>query len=187
MVAELIILLGAILGAFGVFLVFQLRKTLIEKQIPLNDIDAIVKALFEIEINREFALKLAIGTGIGALGAILAMTSLVEGAPVNGSFQDILLYGFLWGFAGNGILRVFTMIPDIFTVLNITKENASLKRENQALAAQNQTLQAANLNVQEEKQQPLEITVERDLTPAINSDNNPTLETHKNPDGSITV
>ena len=149
MSAELIILAGAILGAFAVFLVFQLRKLLIEKQIPLNDLDAVVKALFEIELNKEFFLKLAIGTGIGAFGAFLSLSALVTGAPAGEGISGLLIYGFVWGFAGNGILRVFTMIPEIFTVLNIAKENVSLKRENVALTAQSQALLGQNQALQQ--------------------------------------
>jgi hypothetical protein len=144
MSAELIILAGAILGAFAVFLVFQLRKLLVEKQIPFNDIDAVVKALFEIELNREFFLKLAIGTGIGAVGAFLSLGGLVAGAPVDSDVSGLIIYGFAWGFAGNGILRVFTMIPEIFTVLNITKENVQLNQQNNDLRAQNNTLLQLN-------------------------------------------
>ena len=144
MSAELIILASAILGAFGFFLVFQLRKILIEKQIPLNDLDAVVKALFEIDFNREFFVKLAIGTGIGAMGAILSLSTLVTGAPTGADIQGLVIYGFVWGLAGNGILRVFTMFPEIFTVLNLAKENAALKRENTLLAQNIATLQSLN-------------------------------------------
>lgn len=148
MSAELIILAGAILGAFAVFLVFQLRKLLIEKQVPLDDLDAVIKALFELELNREFFLKLAIGTGIGAFGAFLSLGTLVAGAPVGDTVQGLVLYGFVWGFAGNGILKIFTMLPEGFLqVLQLNNQVKSLRRENQDLRLQNQTLQALNTSL----------------------------------------
>ncbi len=148
MSAELIILASAILGAFGFFLIFQLRKILIEKQIPFDDLDAVVKALFEIEYNREFFVKLAIGTGIGVMGAVLSLGTLVTGAPAGADVQGLIIYGFVWGLAGNGILRVFTMFPEIFTVLNLAKENVSLKKENALLTQNIASLQALNSSLQ---------------------------------------
>lgn len=148
MSAELIILAGAILGAFAVFLLFQLRKMLVEKQVNLNDLDAIVKAIFELELNREFFLKLGIGTGIGAIGAFLLLNTLVAGAPLEGTAVGLLLYGFGWGFAGNGILKIFTLLPEGFIqILQLNNEVKSLRRENGDLRSQNQTLQALNTSL----------------------------------------
>lgn len=170
MSAELIILASAILGAFAFILIFQLRKLLVEKQVPLNDLDAIVKALFELELNREFFLKLVIGTAMGAVGAVLSLAALTAGAPTD--VQGLLIYGFLWGLAGNGILRVFTMFPEIFTVLQIAKENANLKQQNALLVQQNQTLQALNSSLG---------------TNASNNNNEDLVLGKTNPDGSISV
>lgn len=195
MSAELIILAGAILGAFAVFLVFQLRTLLIQKQIPLNDIDAIVKGLFEIELNKEFFLKLAIGTGIGAFGAFLSLGGLVTGAPVGSDVTGLLIYGFAWGFAGNGILRIFTMIPEIFTVLNITKENVQLKQQNNDLRALNASLGAQSGSQTDNIPFPLGKTTEEKgiietvnkSQPVLNGEQVTPLTAQQNPDGSKTV
>lgn len=145
MSTELTIIGGAILGAFAVFLVFQLRKLLIEKQVDFSDLDDVVKKLFELELNREFFLKLAIGTGIGAFGAFLSLGTLIEGAPLGEGISGLLIYGFVWGFAGNGILKIFTMLPEGFLgVLQLNKEVKALRSEVSGLRAQNNTLQKLN-------------------------------------------
>ncbi|MDR4491324.1 MAG: hypothetical protein R2685_10560 [Candidatus Nitrosocosmicus sp.] len=146
MSTELIILLGAVLGAFAVILAKQLTKLLIEKQVPLDDLDAIVKALFELELNREFFIRLAIGTGIGAFGAFASLAALVAGAPVGGDGWALVGYGFAWGFAGNGIYLILRLIPsDILNALKANAEIKALKTENAGLKQQNEVLRGANL------------------------------------------
>lgn len=145
MITEILLLIGAILGAFAVFLAFQIRKQLIAKQVDLTDIDAIVKAIFELEFDRAFYGKLAIGTAIGAFGAFASLAAIVAGAPTEGNELTLIAYGFAWGFAGNGILYVIRLVPEgLITVLKLNETVKALRAEVASLKAQNQTLSALN-------------------------------------------
>lgn len=202
MAAELLIILGAILGALAVVLVFQLRKMLIEKQVNLADLDEVIKALFELQLNREFFLKLAIGTGIGIAGAFLAGNALYALIPVAGTELQIIGAGFLWGFAGNGIFTVFRMFPE--NLIGILKANeaiktqraeiSGLKAQNQALISQNETLQTLNSSLnqnasnQEEERPPFPLGGnEQPLQKAVNTEQVTPLTATKSPDGTKTV
>lgn len=152
---ELLILLGAVIGGFAVLLARQLTKIFIEKNVPLNDLDAIVKTLFELELNREFFAKLAIGTGIGAFGAFASLAALVAGAPVNGDDWAIIGYGFAWGFGGNGILYILRLVPgDFINILTINSQIKALRAENEGLKELNSSLKSANLALSNQSQQP---------------------------------
>lgn len=140
-----LILLGAILGGFAVVLAYQLTRMLIEKQVNLSDLDAIVKALFELDFDKAFWTKIALGTILGAGGAFLGLGTLTSGVPVGVDTMGLIGYGFAWGFAGNGILYIIKMIPaNVFAVLNLNNKINTLKSENQSLKAHVQTLQAMN-------------------------------------------
>ena len=142
---ELLILLGAILGGLGVILAFQVRKMLIEKQVDITDLDAVVKALFELEFDKAFFTKIAIGTGIGAFGAFASLSALVAGLPADANGFAIIAYGFAWGFGGSGILYVIRLVPEGFvTILNLNNEVKALRSEIAGLKAQNLTLEKLN-------------------------------------------
>lgn len=142
---EILILLGAVLGGLGVILAFQVRKMLIAKQVDITDLDAIVKALFELEFDRAFFLKIAIGTGIGAFGAFASLSTLVAGAPADGNELALIAYGFAWGFGGSGILYVIRLVPEGFvTILNLNNQIKALQGEIAGLKAQNRTLEKLN-------------------------------------------
>lgn len=158
MSAELLILLGAIIGAFLVILVFQIRKLLIEKQVNLSDLDSVIIAIFDLKLDKQFFLKLAFGTLIGIGGAILAGNALYAGAPLDGTEIQLLGYGIAWGFAGNGILKLMMMFPEgLLGVLKLNEtikvqrqELKTLKSENQALSSQVNSLNEVNQGLLEQ-------------------------------------
>jgi hypothetical protein len=140
---EILLLLGAILGGLAVILAFQVRKMLIAKQVDITDLDAVIKALFELEFDRAFFVKIAIGTGIGAFGAFASLAALVSGAPADGNELALIAYGFAWGFGGSGILYVIRMVPEGFvTILNLNNQVKALRAEIAGLKEQNSVLKS---------------------------------------------
>jgi hypothetical protein len=140
---EILLLLGAILGGLAVILAFQVRKMLIAKQVDITDLDAVIKALFELEFDRAFFVKIAIGTGIGAFGAFASLAALVAGAPADGNELALIAYGFAWGFGGSGILYVIRMVPEGFvTILNLNNQVKALRAEISGLKEQNSVLKS---------------------------------------------
>jgi hypothetical protein len=140
---EILLLLGAVLGGLAVILAFQVRKMLIAKQVDITDLDAVIKALFELEFDRAFFVKIAIGTGIGAFGAFASLAALVAGAPADGNELALIAYGFAWGFGGSGILYVIRMVPEGFvTILNLNNQVKALRAEISGLKEQNSVLKS---------------------------------------------
>lgn len=136
-----LILLGAIIGGFLAVLGYQLTRMLIANQVPLDDIDAIVKGLFDLEFDKAFWTKIALGTAIGAGGAFLSLGTLASGAPVGSDVTGLILYGAAWGFAGNGIIYILKMVPaNVFTIQKLNATVKALKAENAGLKEQNQVL-----------------------------------------------
>ncbi len=129
---------GAILGAFILVLVVELRRQFIARGVDLSDLDDIIKNLLDLEFNKQFFLKLAIGTGIGLFGALVAFDGLIAGQPENASNWGLFIYGIGFALAGNGILKLFTLVPEgLLGVLRLNTELKALRAENQALKANN--------------------------------------------------
>lgn len=139
---------GAILGAFILVLVVELRRQLLAKNVDLTDLDEIIKNILDLEFNKQFFLKLAIGTAIGVFGVLVAFDALLDGQPASENEYALVLYGVGFGLAGNGILKLFTLVPEgLFGVLKLNSEIKALRAENQKLST---ALNQGDNNIEEQ-------------------------------------